>query len=174
MGITEKPTVFGNAVRVYDKERTICDLIAGRGQKNQVSQSTRYYCCISSDAIEYPYRSVFEDDKTVKVMSYNLETIIAEKLETVASRKTGNSRSKDFYDLYLLINSKSDNLDKNKLREAVNTTFAYRNTELDANSILSDLNDIQSNAGFRKRWELYCKRNAYVGELSFDHPWQSC
>lgn len=69
MGITEKPTVFGNAVRVYDKERTICDL-------------------------------------------------------------------------YLLFNLKSDNLDKNKLREAVNTTFAYRNTELDANSILSDLNDI--------------------------------
>lgn len=75
-------------------------------------------------------------------MSYNLETIIAEKLETVASRKTDNSRSKDFYDLYLLFNLKSDNLDKNKQREAVNTTFAYRNTELDANSILSDLNDI--------------------------------
>lgn len=106
MGITEKPTVFGNAVRVYDKERTICDLIAGRGQKNQVSQSTRYYCCISSDAIEHPYCSVFEDDKTVKVMSYNLETIIAEKLETIVSRKTDNSRSKDFYDLYLLFNLK--------------------------------------------------------------------
>lgn len=75
MGITEKPTVFGNAVRVYDKERTICDLIA-------------------------------------------------EKIETVVSRKTDNSRSTDFYDLYLLFNLKSDNLDKNKLREAVNTTFA--------------------------------------------------
>lgn len=128
---------------------------------------------ITPDAIEYPYCSVFEDEKTVKVMSYNLETIIAEKLETVVSRKTDNSRSKDFYDLYLLFNLKSDNLDKNKLRGAVNTTFAYRNTELDANSILSDLNDIQSNAGFRKRWELYCKRNAYVGELSFDQMIES-
>ncbi|MGN8713774.1 nucleotidyl transferase AbiEii/AbiGii toxin family protein [Hornefia butyriciproducens] len=87
-------------------------------------QSTRYYCCISSDAIECPYCSVFEDDKTLKVMLYNLETIIAEKLETVVSRKTDNSRSKDFYDIYLLFNLKSDNLDKNKLREAVNTTFA--------------------------------------------------
>lgn len=128
---------------------------------------------ITPEAMEYPYRSVFEDDKTVKVMSYNLETIIAEKPETVVSRKTDNSRSKDFYDLYLLFNLKSNNLDKSRLRKAVNTTFAYRNTEFDANSILSDLNDIQSNTGFRKRWEIYCKRNAYVGAVSFDRVIES-
>ena len=44
-------------------------------------------------AMEYSYHSLFEDHKTVKVMSYNLETIIAEKIETVVSRKTDNSRS---------------------------------------------------------------------------------
>lgn len=124
-------------------------------------------------AMEYSYHSLFEDHKTVKVMSYNLETIIAEKIETVVSRKTDNSRSKDFFDLYLLFNLKTSDIDKNRLHEAVNRTFKYRNTEFDLNSILKDLDDIQLNRGFRNRWKLYCKRNAYVGKLPFDQMMES-
>lgn len=123
---------------------------------------------ITPGAVEYCYKSVFDESKETKVLSYNLETIIAEKMETLVSRRTDNSRSKDFYDLYILLTLKADAIDKSVLLKALSNTFEYRLTPFDFDEIVADLEDIREDTGFRKRWELYCKRNAYVEAMDFD------
>ena len=123
---------------------------------------------ITPEAIEYRYRSVFPDEQDITLMSYNLETIVAEKLETTVSRKTDNSRSKDFYDLYLIWTLKKEQLDRDNIISAVRTTFEYRGTEFDVESILEGIEDIRADDGFRRRWETYCRKNAYVDKIDFD------
>lgn len=123
---------------------------------------------ITPEAIEYRYRSVFPDEQDITLMSYNLETIVAEKLETTVSRKTDNSRSKDFYDLYLIWTLKKEQLDHDNIISAVRMTFEYRGTEFDVESILKGIEDIRADDGFRRRWETYCRKNAYVDKIDFD------
>lgn len=123
---------------------------------------------ITPAAIEYRYRSVFSEGQDIALISYNLETIVAEKLETIVSQKTDNSRSKDFYDLHLIWTLKKDLLDHDKLISAIRTTFEYRGTEYNTESILEGIEDIRADAGFHRRWETYCKKNAYVDEIDFD------
>ena len=123
---------------------------------------------ITPEAIEYRYRSMFSDEQNITLISYNLETIVAEKLETIVSRKTDNSRSKDFYDLHLIWTLKKGQLDHDKLIRAVRTTFEYRGTEFDKESILEGIEDIRVDDGFRRRWETYCRKNAYVDRIDFD------
>lgn len=123
---------------------------------------------ITPEAIEYRYRSAFPDEQDITLISYNLETIVAEKLETMVSRKTDNSRSKDLYDLHLIWTLKKDRLDHDKLIGAISTTFDYRGTEYDAESILEGIEDIRADDGFRRRWETYCRKNAYVDGIAFD------
>ena len=123
---------------------------------------------ITPGAGEYCYKSVFDESKEIKVLSYNLETMIAEKMETLVSRKTDNSRSKDFYDLYIILTLREEKIDKTVLLQALTNTFDYRLTPFDFDGIIADLEDIREDAGFRKRWRLYCKKNAYVGNVDFD------
>lgn len=119
-------------------------------------------------AIEYRYKSAFDSSREIKVLSYNLETIIAEKLETAVSRKTDNSRSKDFYDLYIVFSLMMDSVDVDILREATEKTFGYRRTEFSVEGIITDLENIREDAGFKRRWDTYCKRNEYVDDVDFD------
>lgn len=123
---------------------------------------------ITPEAIEYRYKSVFDSSREIKVLSYNLETIIAEKLETAVSRKTDNSRSKDFYDLYIVFSLMMDSVDVDLLREATEKTFGYRRTEFSVEGIITDLENICEDAGFKRRWDTYCKRNEYVDDVDFD------
>lgn len=123
---------------------------------------------ITPDAIEYRYKSAFSSEPDITLISYNLETIIAEKLETIVSRNTDNSRSKDFYDLYLIWTLKREQLDVDKLVSAIRTTFEYRGTEYELDSILEEIEEIRLDEGFRRRWETYCRKNAYVDRIAFD------
>lgn len=123
---------------------------------------------ITPSAIEYRYKSVFSDGHDISIVSYNLETIVAEKLETIVSRRTDNSRSKDFYDLHLIWTLKKEQLEFDKIFRAIRTTFAYRGTEYKTEDILREIEDIRANEGFRRRWDTYCRKNAYVDKISFD------
>lgn len=123
---------------------------------------------ITPHEIEYHYKSIFDAEKTINILSYNLETIIAEKLETVVSRKTNNSRSKDFYDLYLIETTKKQQVDTENLRKAILNTFECRGKTFNKTELITDIENIRQNDSFKKRWGLFCKRNTYVREVSFD------
>ena len=120
---------------------------------------------ITPKAIEYKYKMILEDNY-IDILTYNYETIIAEKLETIYSKGFLNSRSKDYFDLYLIWTLLGKEIDKTIMREAVANTFSQRNTSYDPNQIKNLLNQLNTPV-FIGRWEAYRRKNNFVGNLSF-------
>ena len=83
---------------------------------------------ITPHEIEYDYKMMFED-RNLKIMAYNIESIIAEKYQTVIVRGILNSRMKDYYDLYYLVTYKE--FSKQHIKEAIIRTFNKRETEIE-------------------------------------------
>jgi predicted nucleotidyltransferase component of viral defense system len=82
---------------------------------------------ITPKNIEYNYQSIVID-KNISIQAYNIETVLAEKLQTIIDKQIGNSRMKDFFDIYILNKLRSKQINLNTLNEAINNTFQYRNT----------------------------------------------
>ncbi len=108
--------------------------------------------------------SLFEGS-TIKLWSYNLETILAEKLETILSRGELNTRLKDFYDVYII--SKIFNIDNNLLVEALVKTMEYRESIKNLEHIDKILFVINENEKMQNEWENYISQNIYIGNLGF-------
>lgn len=83
---------------------------------------------ITPKEIEYDYSLLF-DERKIKILAYNLETILAEKIETVLSRGAANTRSRDFYDIYILFKIRGASYDKKVLFRAVEKTANSRGTK---------------------------------------------
>lgn len=77
--------------------------------------------------VDYEFRLMFED-RSIKIKAYNLNTILAEKIESIISRNVSNTRARDFYDVYVLLTLRKHDIDMNSLREALNKKAEERNT----------------------------------------------
>jgi len=82
---------------------------------------------ITPRAIEFSYKLMLED-RSISILSYNLETVIAEKMETILSRGTTTTRMRDYYDIHILMILHEKEIDKNILRDAFNKTSRHRNS----------------------------------------------
>ena len=122
---------------------------------------------ITPDAIRYAFQSNFEDKK-IEVWAYNIETILAEKVETILRRSVLNTRPRDFYDVYIIMKTQRRAINKNIFSTALNAT-AQKRMSLEA---LKDqdkiLQSIQADTTMRQRWERYCKENYYANGIEFD------
>jgi len=122
---------------------------------------------ITPSEIAYEYKSIFSDS-LFEICAYNIETILAEKIQTVYQRGIFNSRSKDFYDVYILFHLKKSEIDFNNLKKACQNTFKYRNTEFDIDRVLNVLGRLKTEKDLKIRWGSYQKKFSYAGEISFD------
>lgn len=122
---------------------------------------------MTPDAIIYDYHCMF-DNEVLHFASYNYETIVAEKLETILTRGLGNSRSKDFYDLFIIYKLRWEEINKNTLKKAFYNTCSYRQSNFTKDDAFVIINDIHNNKIVVSRWELYKKKNKYVGDVLFD------
>lgn len=122
---------------------------------------------ITPSEISYEYKSIF-DDSIFEICAYNIETILAEKIQTVYQRGVFNSRSKDFYDIYILYHLKKEEIDFERLKKACQNTFKHRSTNFNIDSILDVLNTLKAEKDLKIRWSSYQKRFSYAGEISFD------
>jgi len=122
---------------------------------------------ITPKAIEYEYKTLL-DNNIINLYTYNTETIIAEKIQTVLVRGISNSRMKDFYDLYYFGTSKFNEIEKNDLKKAINTTFEHRNSLRELNNYKTIINEICDSKLIRQRWKGYQNRFYYAKEVSFD------
>ena len=116
--------------------------------------------------IEYGYKSLFSDE-CFNICAYNIETILAEKIHTIFVRGIFNSRSKDFYDVYILCCLKREQIDYDNLREACKKTFAYRKTDFSISKIVDLLYTLQNEVDLHVRWKAYQKRFSYVSQIEF-------
>ena len=121
---------------------------------------------ITPKAIEYHYPLLLEN-RTINLWSYNLETVLAEKLQTILSRSILNTRMRDFYDVTILYNHYKDSIDYNNLVRAFDKTCEKRNTKnllLEYNVILAN---IATDVTMHKLWKSYCKKYNYAKSIQF-------
>lgn len=123
---------------------------------------------ITPSEISYEYKSIF-NDQFFEICAYNIETMLAEKIQTIYQRGIFNSRSKDFYDIYILYHLKKDEIDFESLKKACQNTFRHRSTDFSLDSILNTLNSLKAEKNLEIRWSSYQKRFAYAEEISFDN-----
>ena len=101
-------------------------------------------------------------------MAYPLETVLAEKLETILSRATLNSRMRDFYDIRILQESLPDEIDCRILAKALTATAEKRGSLNQLNNAESVLCAVEKSPELRKLWETYRKKNKYAEEYTWD------
>ncbi|MBQ2937421.1 MAG: nucleotidyl transferase AbiEii/AbiGii toxin family protein [Clostridia bacterium] len=121
---------------------------------------------ITPRAIEYNYKTILENDN-ISLYTYNYETIIAEKLETVLKRNTANSRMKDYYDLYYFATYKWNDINITILKTAIHTTFKHRNSEEYLEKFNTIIANVLKDETLIARWDKYKKEHEYAKEIKF-------
>ena len=119
---------------------------------------------ITPKPIVYKYHPIL-GDSFVNVWSYNIETVIAEKLETILRRAEANSRIRDYYDLYLIYTKGWNDVKINDLRKAVDKTFEKRNYTGNIEEAIAILKDSKI---IKNRWNLYKKKYEYANDIDYE------
>ena len=101
-------------------------------------------------------------------MAYPLETILAEKFETIIRRNITTTRMRDFYDLYTLYKLKKDEINYEILKEAVERTLNKRESWEIMQDYEEIIEDIKNDSYLRSLWDVYLSENKYIGDLTFD------
>lgn len=127
---------------------------------------------ITPSAIEYSYKLLLEDRK-LDLWSYNIETLLAEKLETVMSRGTVNTRMRDFYDIYLLYKLYNDRIDYIDLQNAFLATCTKRNTLDNIPQIQQIIDSLSESSYIVEQWDNYQRNNSYVQGISLENTLSS-
>ena len=121
---------------------------------------------ITPHAVQYNFSEIFDDDKLYDLWAYNIETVLAEKIETILRRGVFNTRPRDFYDAYIL--STTQQFDINIFKDALNATAAHRGTTEQISDIPSILQNIEESAELRAMWGKYRKQFAYAANIEYD------
>jgi predicted nucleotidyltransferase component of viral defense system len=119
---------------------------------------------ITPTAIELSYKLMFEE-RYISLWTYNIETLLAEKLETIMARGTTNTRMRDFYDIHII--SKQEDIDADILKKAFLSTSKKRNTLELIDKFPEILDGIEQNPIMQRDWENYQNDSFYVGNLSW-------
>ena len=120
---------------------------------------------ITPREIAYSYKLMFED-RTIPIMTYHIETVLAEKLETVISRSITNTRMRDFYDIHILL--KSQNINADILALALERTAKKRGNFSLLENAESVLKIVKSDEDMKRLWDIYQKKFKYAGEYTWD------
>lgn len=121
---------------------------------------------ITPAAVEYAYKMMF-DDKQIPIMAYTLETILAEKYETIIRRNIGNTRARDFYDLYVLYTTRKDEIRKGILKLAVEHTAQKRGSLEEIKDYKAICQEILEEDALNRLWNNYAKENGYAAQLDY-------
>ena len=127
---------------------------------------------ITPAEIDYEFKLMFEN-RSISILAYNMESVLAEKLETVISRGTANTRLRDFYDIYILQNIPSQAISPAILKAAFAATCSKRNSTFllaDSSQILSE---IETSSEMQKLWFNYQKKFSYANDISWETVMQS-
>lgn len=121
---------------------------------------------ITPSAIQCDFPMLF-DDKSVTVMAYTLETVLAEKYETIIRRNISTTRTRDYYDLHTLFRSRRSEVRPNVLKAAVLHTAKKRDSVQDIEDLRDIIKEIREEPYMYLLWDNYISENKYIGELEF-------
>lgn len=121
---------------------------------------------ITPSAIEYEFSGIFDEKVRIRLWGYNIETVLAEKMETILSRGIFNTRPRDFYDIYILV--KTQKYSKRIFAEALKASAGHRGSLDHILDVPEILQQISASGELRKSWEKYQKRYLYAREIDYD------
>lgn len=121
---------------------------------------------ITYKEVEFKYNTLF-DNEIINIMTYNYETILAEKFESIISRNIDNTRMKDYYDLYMFVNLKWNDINKDTLRKAIINTAKNRESldYIDDSSKYIEL--ISEDSRLKSLWNSYKSNYDYAKDIEF-------
>ena len=121
---------------------------------------------ITPREVRYSFKLMLED-RSIDIWAYNLETVLAEKLETIITRTTTNTRMRDFYDIYILDQLHGNTLNRQTLHDALRATVHKRGTEQHLAEAVDVLNEVESSPVMQKLWESYRRKFSYAADLEW-------
>ena len=121
---------------------------------------------ITPHAVEYNFSEIFEEEKVYQLWAYNIETVMAEKVETILRRGVFNTRPRDFYDAYILATTQK--FDKSVFAEALAATANHRGTAGQITDVNGILQNIEDSPELKAMWEKYRKQFAYAGNIAYE------
>ena len=122
---------------------------------------------ITPREIKYKYNSIFENKK-INIMAYTIETIIAEKFESIISKNITTTRAKDFYDLYMLMNNHKKDINNKNLVKAIENTFNKRNTEFNIDNFKEIVEILEESNALKRVFADYQSKLEYTKEVNFN------
>ena len=122
---------------------------------------------ITPREIEYSYKLMMED-RSIRVLAYNLSTILAEKLETVVSRGDQNTRPRDYYDIYILSKLQAENIDIDSLKAVLSATTAKRGSSELMMQYAEIMRTVKSSDVMKRQWDNYRKDFDYAAGIEFE------
>lgn len=121
---------------------------------------------ITPKEVRYSFKLMLED-RSIDIWAYNLETVLAEKLETIITRTTTNTRMRDYYDINILYQLYGKTLNPAVLRDALHTTANKRGTVSYLKDTIEILDEVQNSSVMQKLWNSYQKKFTYAANLDW-------
>lgn len=121
---------------------------------------------ITPHAVQYNFSEIFDDEKFYELWAYNIETVMAEKVETILRRGVFNTRPRDFYDAYILTTTQKFN--KSVFAEALSATANHRGTTEQIADVPGILHNIEESPELRAMWEKYRKQFVYAQNITYE------
>ena len=122
---------------------------------------------ITYKEIQYSFELMLENRK-IQVWSYNIETVIAEKFESIIKRGVLGTRIRDYYDIYMLFNVQKKNIDNSTLRDAIYSTAEHRDSLDTIKNWKKVISILEESEIMKKQWEKYQKNNFYAEEIKYE------
>ena len=120
---------------------------------------------ITPHAVQYNFSEIFDDEKSYELWAYNIETVMAEKVETILRRGVFNTRPRDFYDAYILTTTQK--FDHVVFADALSATAKHRGTTEQIADVPSILRNIDESPELKKMWDKYRKQFVYAADIEY-------
>ena len=122
---------------------------------------------ITPRQLKYAYSSIFED-KNILIDSYNIETILSEKIETILRRGKYNARMKDYYDVYSFLTKLKNEINMETFKNAFNNTITQRESSKYLNDYKQILEEIAEDKRMNTYWKNYKSKNKYAKDIELE------
>lgn len=121
---------------------------------------------ITPHAVQYNFSEIFDDEKSYELWAYNIETVMAEKVETILRRGIFNTRPRDFYDAYILTTTQK--FDITVFEDALKATANHRGTTDQIADVPSILHNIEKSPELKTMWDKYRKQFSYARDITYE------
>lgn len=121
---------------------------------------------ITPHAVQYNFSEIFDDEKSYELWAYNIETVMAEKVETILRRGIFNTRPRDFYDAYILTTTQK--FDITVFEDALKATANHRGTTDQIADVPSILHNIEESPELKTMWDKYRKQFSYAKNITYE------